>query len=155
VLGKYSGSTITSDVAATTRTGSRNFKQSFQVVSKPENSFIPRLWAYTRIKNMMDRIDVEGETDMLVSGITNISLEFKFVTPYTSLFVEVPRNATNTTATAIDTKPETITAAAAAPLAATYAKPPVATPAAPGFGIIFTMIGLLAVKYLIMRNNHE
>ncbi|MCX9084262.1 MAG: VIT and VWA domain-containing protein [Candidatus Methanoperedens sp.] len=85
VLGKYSGSTINSDIAATTRAGSKNFKQSFNVVSKPENSFIPRLWAYTRIKNMMDRIDVEGETDPLVSSITNISLEFKFVTPYTSL----------------------------------------------------------------------
>ena len=156
VLGKYSGSTITSDVAATTRTGSRNFKQSFKVVSKPENSFIPRLWAYTRIKNMMDRIDVEGETDTLVSAITNISLEFRFVTPYTSLFVEVPRNATNTTATAIDTKPETITAA---PVAAAYAKPvttsakppPTVPPTEPGFGIIFTMIGLLTVKYLIMH----
>lgn len=154
VLGKYSGSTITSDVAATTRTGSRNFKKSFQVVSKPENSFIPRLWAYTRIKNMMDRIDVEGETDTLVSAITNISLEFKFVTPYTSLFVEVPRNATNTTATAIDTKPETITSA---PVVA-YAKPVTTSPPQePGFGIIFTMIGLLFVKYLIMhkRKNNE
>lgn len=149
VLGKYSGSTITSDVAATTRTGSRNFKQSFNVVSKPENSFIPRLWAYTRIKNMMDRIDVEGETDTLVSAITNISLEFKFVTPYTSLFVEVPRNITNTTTNAIDTKPETIIAAAAAPVNA--AKPVTTAPKEPGFEIIFTMIGLLAVKYLIIR----
>ncbi|VVB96977.1 Vault protein inter-alpha-trypsin domain protein [uncultured archaeon] len=153
VLGKYSGSTITSDVAATTRTGSRNFEKSFNVVSKPENSFIPRLWAYTRIKNMMDRIDVEGETDTLVSAITNISMEFKFVTPYTSLFVEVPRNATNTTATAIDTKPKTITVA---PVAAAYApasaKPP--PPKEPGFEIIFTMIGLLAVKYLIMRKRN-
>jgi len=164
VLGKYSGSTITSDVVATTRTGNRNFKQSFNVVSKPENSFIPRLWAYTKIKNMMDRIDVEGETDTLVSSVTNISLEFKFVTPYTSLFVEVPRNTTKTTATAIDAKPETINDARApsitgtptavyATVAATYAKPPVATatPKEPGFGIIFTMTGLLAVKYLIMR----
>ena len=33
---------------------------------------------------------VEGETDALVSGITDLSLEFGFVTPYTSLFVEVP-----------------------------------------------------------------
>ncbi len=107
VLGKYTGSTITSDVAATTRTGSRNFKNSFNVVSKPENSFIPRLWAYTRIKKLMDRIDVEGETDTLVSSVTSISLEFKFVTPYTSLFVEVPKNATKTTtATAIDAKAE-------------------------------------------------
>lgn len=159
VLGKYSGSTITSDVAATTRTGSNNFKQSFNVVSKPENSFIPRLWAYTKIKNMMDRIDVEGETDTLVSAITNISLEFKFVTPYTSLFVEVPRNISNAMANAIDVKPETIAAEA---VAATIAKPvttssqsakpqPTETPKEPGFGIISAMIGLFTVKYLIIR----
>ncbi|VVB55619.1 Uncharacterised protein [uncultured archaeon] len=76
---------------------------------------------------MMDRIDVEGETDTLVSAITNISLEFKFITPYTSLFVEVPRNLTNTTTNAIDTKPETITAAAAAPVDAA-AKPVTTSP---------------------------
>lgn len=133
VLGKYSGSTITSDIAATTRTGSRNFKNSFNAVSKPENSFIPRLWAYTRIKKLMDRIDVEGETDTLVSSVTGISLEFKFVTPYTSLFVEVPRNATKTTATAIDAKAEAGTDAtlpSPAPaniIAATTATAPVAT----------------------------
>ncbi|MBU4222641.1 MAG: VIT and VWA domain-containing protein, partial [Euryarchaeota archaeon] len=59
VLGKYNGNTITSDVAAVTRTGSRNFQNSFNVVSKPENSFIPRLWAYTKIKKLMDQMDVE------------------------------------------------------------------------------------------------
>ncbi len=99
VVGKYSGaSTITSDIAAVTRTGNRNFKQSFNVNSKPENSFIPRLWAYTKIKKLMDRIDVEGETGTLANDITGISLQFKFVTPYTSLFVEVPWNMTGTTA---------------------------------------------------------
>ena len=38
----------------------------------------------------MDRMVVEGETDALVSEITDLSLKFGFVTPYTSLFVEVP-----------------------------------------------------------------
>ncbi len=90
VLGKYSAGTITSDIAATTRTGSRNFRNSFTAAPRPENAFIPRLWAYTKIRKLMDRIDVEGETDTLVSAVTSISLEFKFVTPYTSLFVEVP-----------------------------------------------------------------
>jgi uncharacterized protein YegL len=108
VLGKYSSGTtaITSDVAAITRAGSRNFKNSFNVVSKPENAFIPRLWAYTTIRKLMDRIDVEGETEDLKSSITKLSLDFKFVTPYTSLFVEVPVNNTRKTATAIDAEAE-------------------------------------------------
>jgi len=38
----------------------------------------------------MDRMVVFGETDAIVSEITDLSLEFGFVTPYTSLFVEVP-----------------------------------------------------------------
>ena len=180
VLGKYTGSTITSDIAATTRTGSRNFKNSFNVVSKPENSFIPRLWAFTRIKNLMDRIDVEGETDTLVSSVTSISLEFKFVTPYTSLFVEVPKNATKTTATAIDAKAEA--ASIVTPGATVAATMTVAAPAAtappssapqyqggqeaskqagadqsntksePGFELVLAMIGLFAIKYLVVRN---
>ncbi|MFH1323326.1 MAG: VIT domain-containing protein, partial [Methanobacteriota archaeon] len=183
VLGKYSSSTITSDIAATTRTGSRNFKNSFNVVSKPVNSFIPRLWAYTRIKKLMDRIDVEGETDTLVSSVTSISLEFKFVTPYTSLFVEVPKNATKTTATAIDAKAEaaSIVSQSATPgvtqaVAATVVAPAATAPPSsapqyqggqeaskqagadrsnmkgPGFELVLAMIGLLGIKYLIVRS---
>lgn len=177
VLGKYSGNTITSDIAATTRTGSRNFKDSFNVVSKPENSFIPRLWAYTKIKKLMDQMDVEGETDTLVSSVTSISLEFKFVTPYTSLFVEVPKNATKTTATAIDAKAEAASAVpqsvaptgtqaayagvTQAPAMTTVAggeaskqgAPAVATTnkMEPGFELVLAMIGLFVVKYLVVR----
>lgn len=139
VLGKYGtgASAITSDVAAITRTGSHNFKNSFNVASMPENSFIPRLWAYTTIRKLMDRIDVEGETEPLKSEITKLSLEFKFVTPYTSLFVEVPVNNTNTSATSIDANGEavSITPAATQPqgtsTAPSYAStPPGVTPGA-------------------------
>ncbi len=185
VLGKYSGSAITSDVAATTRTGSRNFKNSFNVVSKPENSFIPRLWAYTKIKNLMDKIDVEGETDTLVSSVTSISLEYKFVTPYTSLFVEVPKNKSKTTtATAIDAKaeaasivPQSVTpgvtqVAAVTVMAPVATAPPSSAPqyqgvqeagkqagaarsnmkAEPGFELVLAIIGLFAIKYLVVRS---
>jgi hypothetical protein len=41
--------------------------------------------------NKLDRMKVEGETDELVSEVTNLSLEYGFVTPYTSFFVEVPQ----------------------------------------------------------------
>lgn len=172
VLGKYSGNTITSDVAAVTRTGSRNFQNSFNVVSKPENSFIPRLWAYTKIKKLMDQMDVEGETDTLVKSVTDISLEFKFVTPYTSLFVEVPKNATKTTtATGVDAKTEAVSAvpksgnltpampaptmtgapAVATTTAAARALPPDRDYKSPGFELVLAMIGLFAVKYLVVR----
>ncbi|MBU4222642.1 MAG: hypothetical protein KKA10_13710, partial [Euryarchaeota archaeon] len=171
--------------AAVTRTGSRNFQNSFNVVSKPENSFIPRLWAYTKIKKLMDQMDVEGETDPLVSSVTSISMEFKFVTPYTSLFVEVPRNATKTTtATGVEGEADlsvpqqvtgtppaayAVTATAAMTAAAAATVPPSAsnafreesksdapagTYAEPGFELVFAMIGLFAVKYLVLRRRN-
>ena len=92
ILARYPAGTrnIDSSIDAITRTGSRSFDKTFPVVPGPDNSFIPKLWAHTKIRELMDRMVVEGETDPIVSEITDLSLEFGFVTPYTSLFVEVP-----------------------------------------------------------------
>ncbi|RZN42506.1 MAG: VWA domain-containing protein [Methanosarcinales archaeon] len=92
MLARYPAGTgnIDSSIDAITRTGSCSFNNTFSVVSRPENRFVPKLWAYTKIRELMDRMVVEDETNALVSEITNLSLEFGFVTPYTSLFVEVP-----------------------------------------------------------------
>ena len=95
ILGKYppeTGSVLTG-VTATTRAGDRDFSEEFEVNPADANSFIPRLWAYTNIETLMDRIEVEGETEELVSEVTALALEFGFVTPYTSLFVELPEPA--------------------------------------------------------------
>lgn len=130
ILARYPAgiNAIDSSIDAVTRTGSRSFDRTFPVVLRPENAFIPKLWAYTKIRRLMDRTVVEGETDDLVSEITALSLEFGFVTPYTSLFVEVPTvNKSETTATASGVEGEV-----------TEAAPGVATPkevvpaAAPG-----------------------
>ena len=94
VLGKYSPETsrIRADISASTRTGARIISKEFVVSPKEENAFIPRLWAYTTIESLLDRIEVEGETEPLVAAVTDLALEFDFVTPYTSLFVEVPES---------------------------------------------------------------
>ena len=81
---------IDSSIDAVTRKGSSSFDRTFPVVFGSDNSFVPKLWAHTKIRELMDRMVVEGETGALVSEITDLSLEFGFVTPYTSLFVEVP-----------------------------------------------------------------
>ncbi len=92
ILARYPAGTgnIDSSIDAITRTGSRSFDKTFPVVPRADNRFVPKLWAHTKIRELMDRMVVEGETDALVSDITDLSLEFGFVTPYTSLFVEVP-----------------------------------------------------------------
>ncbi|HDN65340.1 MAG TPA: VWA domain-containing protein, partial [Methanosarcinales archaeon] len=92
VLAKYPAGTgnIDSSIDAITRTGRCSFDKTFPAVPGSNNSFVPKLWAHTKIRELMDRMVVEGETDPIVSEITGLSLEFGFVTPYTSLFVEVP-----------------------------------------------------------------
>ena len=111
ILARYHAGTgsIDSSIDAVTRTGSQSFDETFFVISRPENSFVPKLWAYTKIRKLMDRTAVEGETDPLVSEITDLSLEFGFVTPYTALFVEVPiidKISETTTTSAIEVKTE-------------------------------------------------
>jgi len=92
VLGKYpaEAGSIRAEVMANTREGNQDFSNDFEVEPEDANAFIPRLWAYTTIEALMDRIEVEGENEELVSEVTNLSMEFGFVTPYTSLFVELP-----------------------------------------------------------------
>jgi PGF-CTERM protein len=119
ILARYiaGAGSIDSSIDAVTRTGSQSFDETFFVISRPENSFVPKLWAYTKIRKLMDRAAVEGETDPLVSEITDLSLKFGFVTPYTSLFVEVPTideiRTTTTFAIEVETE-EAITEAAPA-----------------------------------------
>jgi PGF-CTERM motif len=92
ILGKYNPETknILAEISATTRTGDKVFSKEFPVRPKNANAFIPRVWAYTTINSLLDRIEVEGESEPLVSEVTNLALEFGFVTSYTSLFVELP-----------------------------------------------------------------
>ncbi len=113
ILARYPAGTgsIDSKIDAVTRTGKREFDETFSVASGSENAFIPKLWAYTKIRRLMDRMLIEGETNSLVSGVTELSLEFGFVTPYTSLFVEAPttiyRTGDATRATAISADDDT------------------------------------------------
>jgi uncharacterized protein YegL len=92
ILGRYSPETgkVLAEISATTRSGDRIFSKEFPVKPENSNTFIPRLWAYTTINSLLDRIRVEGESDKLVSEVTGLALEFGFVTPYTSLFIELP-----------------------------------------------------------------
>ena len=180
ILARYPAGTgnIDSSIDAVTRTGSRSFDEKFTVVSESNNSFVPKLWAHTKIRELMDRMVVEGETDALVSEITDLSLEFGFVTPYTSLFVEVPVIDEGSEAnTESDTIEESMEVEASAPYDGKVAQDAsvdeaiptsapwsgasdTATEAAteegpveegPGFGALVAIAGLVAVAYLVRR----
>ncbi|KKH95957.1 hypothetical protein EO95_17575 [Methanosarcina sp. 1.H.T.1A.1] len=180
VLGKYSSETgkIQADVSASTRTGARIFSKEFTVSPKGENAFIPRLWAYTTIESLLDRIEVEGENEPLVSAVTDLALEYKFVTPYTSLFVEVPEFSSPGAEDGEETVPEMPAGEPAtkneraAPLSSQIqpssdsryesnmeieepvegeVAEKVAEESTPGFGALFTFSGLTGIAYLLHR----
>jgi hypothetical protein len=75
-----------------TSEGARTFEDTFAVDTSGEASFIERYWAYAMIRNYQDEITVNGETDELVENLTDIALEYNFVTAYTSLMVEIPND---------------------------------------------------------------
>lgn len=93
VVGKYDRSMTQISFQATTMTseGARTFEDTFAVDTSGEASFIMRYWAYAMIRYYQDEITVNGETDELVENLTNIALEHGFVTEYTSLMVEIPK----------------------------------------------------------------
>jgi uncharacterized protein YegL len=180
ILARYPAGTgnIGSSIDAVTRTGSRSFDKTFPVVPRPDNSFVPKLWAHTKIRELMDRMVVEGETNALVSAITDLSLKFGFVTPYTSLFVEVPvidkiseattkayegawaDEVAEESAMPVPTpeatsapreSEETDEATGSAQEVATSAEETATEKKAPGFGALFATTGLAAVAYLVRR----
>ncbi|PXF60234.1 MAG: hypothetical protein C4B59_09765 [Candidatus Methanogaster sp.] len=177
VLARYpaGAGNIDSSIDAITRTGSRSFDKTFPAVPGSDNSFVPKLWAHTKIRELMDRMVVEGETDPIVSEITDLSLEFGFVTPYTSLFVEVPvtDKISEATTEAYEGAEEDATSASGDADAPVVAPTPEATsvpvkcetpgevPTAagetatkkktPGFDALFATAGLAAVAYLARR----
>ncbi|RLG28776.1 hypothetical protein DRO03_09010 [Methanosarcinales archaeon] len=183
VLAKYPAGTgnIDSSIDAITRTGRCSFDKTFPAVTGSDNSFVPKLWAHTKIRELMDRMVVEGETDPIVSEITGLSLEFGFVTPYTSLFVEVPvtDKISEATTEAYEGAREDVVAEETATSASGDAEAPIVVPTpeatsapverkalggvptaaegtatkkkTPGFNALFATAGLAAVAYLARR----
>jgi uncharacterized protein YegL len=91
VVGKYSGAskTLAASIDANSWDGMRMFEEEFKLDKDSNNSFIPRFWAYAKIMHLLDEVAVNGENDSLVENITQLALEYEFVTPYTSLYVEI------------------------------------------------------------------
>ena len=48
--------------------------------------FIPRLWAKSKIDNILNLIEIYGETDELVNQVIELSLRFQILTPYTAFY---------------------------------------------------------------------
>ncbi len=92
VLGKYAGEdgSMTATVRASASSGTTEYQSDFDLGGE-DNSFIPRLWAYKRIMSLLDDIKVEGQLTDLTNTIVDLAINYSFVTPYTSLFIDVPQ----------------------------------------------------------------
>jgi uncharacterized protein YegL len=87
--------TVSFKASATTATGPREFQGDFTVKASPDNAFIARYWAYAKIRSLADQITVAKDAQTkanLEEQATNMSLENGFVTQYTSLFVDIPKD---------------------------------------------------------------
>jgi len=91
VVGRYNlmEKQISSNIYATANDGKRTFSQTMDLQQESTFDFIPRLWAYTKINYLLDRITVEGETEDLVGQVVTLAMEYQFVTPYTSLLITI------------------------------------------------------------------
>ena len=87
--------TVSFKATATTAAGAREFQGEFTVKSSPDNAFIARYWAYAKIRSLADLITVAKDARTkanLEERATNLSLSNGFVTQYTSLFVDIPKD---------------------------------------------------------------
>ncbi len=167
-LGRYdpTADSITARVSGNTRDGKHTFEREFTAQPSISNDFIARLWAYNTIMNRLDRMKVEGETDVLVSEVTNLSLEYGFVTPYTSFFVEVPQaeesEQRQTEPNGEAAQPPTQSSSnvpsspGSMPMEPAYSEAPPTEPmeetGTPGFGFLLAVTSIGGALFLMKRN---
>jgi Ca-activated chloride channel homolog len=65
--------------------------------------FVPRLWAKSKIDYILRYIEAYGESEELVNQITDLSLRFQILTPYTAMYVD-PTDPGTGDNTAVDNK---------------------------------------------------
>jgi hypothetical protein len=65
-------------------------EELFPVEMLPGNDFVPRFWAFQRIKDLENSMKVNGPDNDTIAQIIDLATEFHFATDHTSLFVELP-----------------------------------------------------------------
>jgi len=97
VVGRMSGrpSMLSIQVKGADRNGSTGFSASYDLSRMAQDSMVVRFYNFARINELLDRITVEGPGSALVREATNLSVENGFVTPYTSMLIDIgePRPA--------------------------------------------------------------
>ncbi len=89
VTGRYRGAEPTS-IRLTGKVGDETkiytYQGPFNSTSEPD--FIPRLWAARKIGYLLTQIRLHGSDKELIDAVTELSLRYGIITPYTSFLVE-------------------------------------------------------------------
>ncbi|MCA1813341.1 MAG: VIT and VWA domain-containing protein [Halobacteriales archaeon] len=94
VLGKFDPAMrqLTGNVTAQAPDGPRRYAFTAPVLGDGDAGVLPRLVANEEIHHAQDAIAADGRSASLVKRITDLALQFGFVTEYTSLVVRLPEN---------------------------------------------------------------
>jgi len=66
----------------------KEFTNTLNFTDSSAHRFVPRLWASAKIDNLLQLIEVYGESDELVNQIIELSLRFQILTIYTAFYVD-------------------------------------------------------------------
>ncbi len=67
-------------------------RTGFPVDACPGGDYVPRFWAFQRIRELEDRTKYNGTDNETVDEIERLGIQFHFVTDHTSLFVDLPED---------------------------------------------------------------
>ena len=87
--------TLTTSFSAETPEGIREFNATYQVsVNDTDHDAVKRFWSFARIHQLLDELTLTSgeEKDNIISEIEDLSIAAHFVTPYTSLYLEVQQD---------------------------------------------------------------
>ena len=91
VVGRVSGqpSVLSVQVNGTDRDGPAAFDATYDLAGMAQDPAVVRFYHFARINELLDRIAVDGPDSPLVGEATNLSVEHGFVTPYTSMLIDI------------------------------------------------------------------
>lgn len=101
IVGKYQidneHKDITSTITARTPDGTKSFVQSYPIsYTDTDHESVKRFWVYARIYDILDHMPLMSSTekDQAITEIEALAIDAHFVTPYTSLFLEIENETT-------------------------------------------------------------
>jgi hypothetical protein len=91
ILGRYdvTDAELEMQLDATFQAGEISFEETYSLAQDHIDDMIPRLWAHSKIMDLLDHTTIFGENDDIRTEIVELAMEFSFVTPFTSFLLTI------------------------------------------------------------------